>query len=270
MADCDSFVHAAPEFAFPESYPPPVTMVPFPCKRGDFTFPKCQWRHQSRKSWTPPSIPINAIEDLTEKFGKLNMKASTSTSAKVPCNVMAPYTVKLYRAPLPYLLPSPTPTICKRRSPRRVATNYRRTLRVLPSRRQVTGVHHASTPTLLDASSEKNAHYPITRTSKLSNSIQIFDPSNKFHNSTTGSSTSDLQFEDQSSFPSSASQSSITPALKVKTLHCLPSSCGEFNADNLLLTVGNDRNFHGPPARAHRYDIMPREFRLPSLLQVSG
>lgn len=70
------FTTPSPYFAFPTTYPPTIRDDPFPCCRGDFSFPKPQWLRLSSEGDSRTSVPSD-MDHLTMQFGLLTISDSS-------------------------------------------------------------------------------------------------------------------------------------------------------------------------------------------------
>lgn len=70
------FTAPSPYFAFPTPYPPTVQEDPFPCCRGDFSFPKPQWLRLSSKGDLRAIVQPD-MDYLTVQFEHLTISDSS-------------------------------------------------------------------------------------------------------------------------------------------------------------------------------------------------
>ena len=99
------FTSPAPPHAFPSSYPPTCAYDPFPCTSGQISFRKLEWR---RVPCSKPPLPGSiCIDDLTEKFSRLNVRGNSHTKGSLGLQSHAAtvaITVVPPRAPHPALV----------------------------------------------------------------------------------------------------------------------------------------------------------------------
>lgn len=118
----DPFFTKAPSHAFPTQYPPTLDSIIFPCRFGDFSFPKPSWTHMTRHPMMSRYDDEMDILGLATAFEKLSLHSSSPdaeegtfdrpTTTEWPCNASSnrisnatyPFFTITPSAPMPSLI----------------------------------------------------------------------------------------------------------------------------------------------------------------------
>jgi hypothetical protein len=95
------FYHEVPEHAYPTVYPP--LKRSFPVHPSRYRFPKPSWERHPPCTPTPKDTNPD-VSHITHCFGLLTLTASDDFVTCRKTDVMSPYLVQVYPAPLPCLI----------------------------------------------------------------------------------------------------------------------------------------------------------------------